>query len=68
MVKEYESMTKTLTTIELLKALKVNRPTLYKLLASGQIPAVKVGRAWRVSEENLGEFISGSHGLGKAKN
>ena len=60
-------MTKTLTTNELLKVLKVSRPTLYKLLASGQIPAVKVGRAWRVSEENLRKFINEPPQLEKTK-
>lgn len=38
--------------------LKVTRRTLYNYIKGGQLKAVKMGKYWRVTEENLREFIS----------
>jgi excisionase family DNA binding protein len=34
----------------------------YRLLRSGELPAVKVGHLWRVSENSLERFLQGEHG------
>lgn len=37
--------------------LKVTRRTLYNYINTGKLKAVKVGKSWYVSEENLRELI-----------
>ena len=37
-----------LTPIDLLKQLRVNARTLYRLMSAGDLPAVRIGRQWRV--------------------
>jgi excisionase family DNA binding protein len=39
--------------------LKVTRRTLYNFIKSGRIKAIKVGREWRISSENLQRFLNG---------
>ena len=38
--------------------MKVTKRTLYSYIKSGTLRAVKMGKYWRVSEENLQSFIS----------
>ena len=42
-----------LTTTELAKALNVSLPTIFRAIYSGKIKAVKMGKGWRVSEEEV---------------
>lgn len=42
---------------EVADILKVTKRTLYNYVKSGSLPAVKVGKYWRVSEKNLQIFI-----------
>lgn len=39
--------------------LKVTRRTVYKYVENGQLKAVKIGKYWRVSDENLRAFLNG---------
>ena len=50
---------KTYTVQELVKVLKISQNSVLKLLREGTIKGAKVGRVWRVSEENLRAFING---------
>lgn len=51
---------------ELSRILKVNRVTLRGYIEHGRLKAVKVGRSYRVNEENLKEFLlSCGRGIGK---
>lgn len=43
---------------EVADILKVTKRTLYTYVKSGKLHAVKIGKYWRVSEENLQAFIS----------
>ena len=43
---------------EVADILKVTKRTLYNYTKRGILRAVKVGKYWRVSEDNLKEFIS----------
>ncbi len=38
--------------------LRITKRTLYSYIKSGKLHAVKVGKYWRVSEQNLQDFIS----------
>ncbi len=39
--------------------LKIAKPTLYKYIRTGQIPAFKVGRIWRFHRESLDNWVRG---------
>lgn len=42
---------------EVMNYLGCGRNTFFKLVQSGTLPAFRVGKQWRVSRENLKEFI-----------
>jgi len=50
-------MEEMLTVAEVAKALRVSVRTVYNLLEAETIRGVRVGRAWRVPESALREFI-----------
>jgi excisionase family DNA binding protein len=51
---------------ELSKILKVNKVTLRGYIDQGRLKAVKIGRSYRVTEEDLREFLlKRGRGLGK---
>lgn len=47
-----------LTIKEVAQYLKVNERTIYRLAASGDIPAFKVGNSWRFKQTDLEEWIA----------
>jgi excisionase family DNA binding protein len=46
-----------LTTEEVVSYLRVNSRTVYRLIQSGDLPAVRVGRQWRVRRSDLYEWL-----------
>lgn len=46
-----------LTTDEVLGYLKVNARTIYRLIKAGQLPAIRVGRQWRVRRCDLDAWL-----------
>lgn len=50
-------MTKMLTPSEIAERLNIHPNTVRDYLKAGILPAVKLGRVWRVEEEDLEEFI-----------
>ena len=46
-----------LTTEEVLGCLKVNPRTIYRLIKTGDLPAVRIGRQWRFRRSDLAEWI-----------
>jgi excisionase family DNA binding protein len=46
-----------LTTEEVLSCLKVNSRTIYRLIKSGELPAVRIGRQWRFRRSDLDDWI-----------
>src|SRR3954447_6319109 len=46
---------KFLTVAEVATAMRVSKMTVYRLVHSGELPAVRVGRSFRVSEEDVNE-------------
>jgi len=49
-----------LTIPETADRLRVSRVTVYRLISSGQLPALKVGGALRVDENELREWLYGA--------
>lgn len=46
-----------LTIKELSAYLKISKKTIYRLLSKGEIPAFKVGTAWRFTKEAIDSWI-----------
>jgi len=46
-----------LTTEEVLDWLKVNPRTIYRLIKTGELPAIRIGRQWRFRRADLDEWI-----------
>ena len=49
-----------LTTEEVLEYLQVNLRTVYRLIKAGKIPAVRVGRSFRVPEQAVNDYLASS--------
>ena len=52
-----------LTTEEVLEYLQVNLRTVYRLIKAGKIPAVRVGRQWRVRKTDLERWLEGQQAV-----
>lgn len=48
---------KFLTVAEVAAMIRVSKMTVYRMLHNGEIPAVRVGRSFRVTEKDVDEFI-----------
>lgn len=55
MAKESEDVY--LTVEETAKRLKVTPVTIYRMARAGKLPAVKVGKAWRISRNKLNDLF-----------
>lgn len=49
-----------LTVAELAKHLQVDRITIRRWIASGKIPAVKIGRSYRIPAEAVAQILEGA--------
>lgn len=54
------SEVKFLTVAEVAEAMRVSKMTVYRLVHSGELPAVRVGRSFRVSEETVQDYLKGA--------
>ena len=54
-----------LKTEEVLSYLKVTPRTIYRLIRTGELPAVRVGRQWRFRRDDLDAWLDrqGNHGV-----
>lgn len=46
-----------LTIAEVADRMRVSKMTVYRFVHGGELPAVRVGRSFRVTEEDLNEFL-----------
>lgn len=46
-----------LTAAEAMDLLGVGKNTMYRLLKSGELPAVRIGRVWRIQMEELSRYL-----------
>jgi len=51
---------KFLTVAEVAEIMRVSKMTVYRLVHSGELPAVRVGRSFRVNESAVGEYLESS--------
>jgi excisionase family DNA binding protein len=49
-----------LTVAEVAAIMRVSKMTVYRLVHSGEMPAVRVGRSFRVPESAVDEYLRGS--------
>lgn len=47
-----------LTAAEVMDILDIGKNTMYRLLNTGKIKGFRIGRSWRISMDQLTEFIS----------
>jgi excisionase family DNA binding protein len=50
-----------LTVAEVASIMRVSKMTVYRLVHSGELPAVRVGRSFRVPEQAVHDYLSGSY-------
>ncbi|MBO0846273.1 MAG: helix-turn-helix domain-containing protein [Nocardioides sp.] len=48
---------KFLTVAEVAGMMRVSKMTVYRLVHSGELPAVRVGRSFRVTEDDVNEYL-----------
>ena len=48
-----------MTTDEVLGYLRINARTVYRLIRDGELPAVRIGRQWRIRRTDLDLWLSG---------
>ena len=51
------SEVKFLTVAEVASVMRVSKMTVYRLVHSGELPAVRVGRSFRVTEDDVNEYL-----------
>ena len=47
-----------LTVAEVAKALRISNMTVYRLISSSQLPAVRVGKSYRLREEDVDRYLA----------
>lgn len=52
-----------LTAAEVASMLRVSKMTIYRLIHSGELPAVRVGRSFRIPRASLAPIFDGSRAL-----
>jgi len=55
------SEVKFLTIAEVASVMRVSKMTVYRLVHSGELPAVRVGRSFRVPEDDVNEYLRKSY-------
>lgn len=48
---------KFLTIAEVASVMRVSKMTVYRLVHNGELPAVRVGRSFRVTEEDVNDYL-----------
>lgn len=50
-----------MTVAEVAAVMRVSKMTVYRLVHSGELPAVRVGRSFRVPEKAVDDYLRGSY-------
>ena len=54
---ETSPTSKFLTVAEVASMMRVSKMTVYRLVHNGELPAVRVGRSFRVTEDDVNEYL-----------
>ncbi|MGH2758050.1 MAG: helix-turn-helix domain-containing protein [Actinomycetota bacterium] len=57
MARSSSSISRLLTVAEVATLMRVSRMTVYRLIRRGQLKAIRVGRNYRVRENDLSEYL-----------
>lgn len=57
--RKQEQVPVVLTAAEAMDILGVGKSTMYRLLNSGKLHGVRIGRSWRITNNMLEEYLSG---------
>lgn len=55
------SRSRYVTVAEVADQLRVSNMTVYRLVQAGHLPAVRVGRSYRIREEDVDRYIAGQY-------
>ena len=50
-----------LTVAEVAEQLRVSNMTVYRLINAGDLPAVRVGRSYRITEDDVDAYLAGRY-------
>lgn len=56
--RKMEQLPMVLTPAEAMEILGVGKNTMYRLLNSGELPAIRIGRSWRIADTEIERFIT----------
>ena len=60
-------MSNLLTVTDIQNKLGIGKSQTYELITTGRLKAFKIGRAWKITEEALNEFISHSEKISQER-
>jgi excisionase family DNA binding protein len=58
LVKTNESRSRFVTVAEVATQLRVSNMTVYRLVQAGHLPAVRVGRSYRIREDDVDRYLA----------
>jgi excisionase family DNA binding protein len=56
-----ESRARFVTVAEVASLLRVSNMTVYRLVQAGQLPAVRVGRSYRIRDDDVDRYLAGQY-------
>lgn len=60
MARRGQKLSRLLTVAEVATVMRVSRMTVYRLIRRGQLKAIRVGRNYRVREDDLSQYLESS--------
>jgi excisionase family DNA binding protein len=60
-VQPNEGRSRYVTVAEVASELRVSNMSVYRLVQAGQIPAIRVGRSYRILEEDVDRYLAGQY-------
>ena len=58
MVSGAQGSTRYLTVAEVARTLRVSNMTVYRLVNSGELPAVRIGKSYRLRDEDIDKYLA----------